>query len=852
MTGASQTFLVRINNTSGSLRSYDTRLVIALNEAGYNKLVSLVVNGTSVPNSAFKWGTPKPYKIWTWPNGDVYPTFFNDTIINVGLIPKKGCKTLVVSVAFSDPTGVRIHFDAYGKSTSGSVTWDGQIVHNPISADSTVFLQAGPPLPQPPFAAFTFTPTYPEVNQVVIFDASGSYDPDGYIVSYTWDFGDGNITTTSNKIITHKYSSYGDYSVKLTVTDNDGLTDDETATIHVSQHPIAAFTFSPPDPLVHELVTFDASASSPDGGVIVSYTWDFGDGNVTTTSNPVITHAYSTYGTFTVTLNVTDSEGKWDTMSEEITVEKAPIADFWWTPYYPQRGETVTFDASASTPDGGTIVNYAWDFGDGNITTSDNPVITHIYGEAGDYIVTLNVTDSEGRWDTETKIVTVVLRRYYLTVKTDPEGITTIPGENWYNESSEVTLAAPDIVSVSPGVRYKFSYWDVDGTPKAGNPITVLMDVNHTATAHYVLQYYLTVTSPFGTVGGEGWYQSGATAYATLNTGLVDHGNGTRRVFVSWGGDASGTNYAQSDPITMNAPKTAVANWKTQYLLTVVTDPAGLSPQPTRNPAGEAGPPNSWWYDLDTSVTLMAQLVSGYNFNYWDVNGLSQGTGVNPITVVVNAPKTATAYYTAVVITYTLKIETTPGGTTNPAPGTYSYAAGSQVQVTAIPNSGYAFDHWELNGTNVGTATTYTVTMNANYVLKAFFRQVPPLTVSISPMSASILIGQQVTFTSTVSGGIPPYTYQWYVNNQPVPGATSSTFTFTPTATGTYYVVLKVTDAAGNTAQSDPAKVTVSTIPVGGYSAALTKNTPITPTIAYTMLIALFASLLSVTKGKRK
>ncbi|MEM2293151.1 MAG: hypothetical protein QXX41_07735, partial [Nitrososphaerota archaeon] len=67
LTGAVQTFLVRINNTSGSLRSYDTRLVIALNEAGYNKLVSLVVNGTDVPKSAFKWGTPKPYKLWTWP-----------------------------------------------------------------------------------------------------------------------------------------------------------------------------------------------------------------------------------------------------------------------------------------------------------------------------------------------------------------------------------------------------------------------------------------------------------------------------------------------------------------------------------------------------------------------------------------------------------------------------------------------------------------------------------------------------------------------------------------------------------------------------------------------------------------
>jgi hypothetical protein len=98
-------------------------------------------------------------------------------------------------------------------------------------------------------------------------------------------------------------------------------------------------------------------------------------------------------------------------------------------------------------------------------------------------------------------------------------------------------------------------YWDVDGTQVAGNPITVVMNANHTATAHYRLEYYLTVLSPFGTVGGEGWYPSGSTAYATLNTGLIDHGNGTRRVFTSWSGDASGNNYAQSNPITMNGPK---------------------------------------------------------------------------------------------------------------------------------------------------------------------------------------------------------------------------------------------------------------------------------------------------------
>ncbi|MGB9778971.1 MAG: hypothetical protein ACPLW8_06150, partial [Candidatus Bathyarchaeales archaeon] len=111
---------------------------------------------------------------------------------------------------------------------------------------------------------------------------------------------------------------------------------------------------------------------------------------------------------------------------------------------------------------------------------------------------------------------------------------------------------------------------------------------------------------------------------------------------------------------------------------------------------------------------------------------------------------------------------------------------------------------------------------------------------------------QQVTFTSTVSGGTSPYTYQWYLNNQPVTGANSTTWTFTPTTPDIYYVFLKVTDTASNTAQSNTARVTVSSVPVGGYSVSLTKNAPITPIIAYTMLIVWFSSLLSLIKRKRQ
>ena len=313
------------------------------------------------------------------------------------------------------------------------------------------------------------------------------------------------------------------------------------------------------------------------------------------------------------------------------------------------------------------------------------------------------------------KYFLITSRKYFLKVTTEPAHVVTILGEGWYEENAHVSLTAPWTILVSKGVRYNFSFWDVDGLSqgKGVNSINVFMDTNHTATAHYMLQYYLTVNSPYGTSSGAGWYDVGSTAYATLDIGILDHENGIRRVFTNWGGDASGINYTQSNPIIMDNPKTAIANWKTQYYLTVRTDPPGIG-----TILGEG------WYDESSNVTLNAPAVSDYNFGYWDVNGVSRGSEVNSITVYMNAPQTATAHYTQ-IITYTLTITTTEGGTTDPEPGTYNYTAGSTVQVTAIQNTNYAFDHWELDNVDVGSVNPYTVTMDKNHTLKAVFSQAP-------------------------------------------------------------------------------------------------------------------------------
>ena len=177
-----------------------------------------------------------------------------------------------------------------------------------------------------------------------------------------------------------------------------------------------------------------------------------------------------------------------------------------------------------------------------------------------------------------------------------------------------------------------------------------------------------------------------------------------------------------------------------------------------------------------------------------------------------------------------------PGATFNPTTHIFSWT----------PTSGqagvYPGVHFEVSDGDLTDSEDISITVTA-----------PPLEVSISPTSASILIGQSVAFTSTPSGGHSPYSYQWYLGGVQVSGATSSTWTFTPTASGIYYVYLQVKDANNNVAQSETAKITViPPTPVGGYSISLAKRTPTSYMAVYTMLIALFATILGLTKRKRK
>ena len=260
----------------------------------------------------------------------------------------------------------------------------------------------------PPVAAFTHTPATPGLGEWIQFDGSASADPDGTVDAYAWDFGDGS--TGAGSVMWHRYTTPGTYLVTLTVTDDDGATDSTTITVQVGPTnlpPVAAFSFSPSNPMAGGWVQFDGSASADPDGTITTYAWDFGDGSSDT--GPAVWHRYATVGTYLVTLTVTDDDGATNSTTQTIQVGSTnvgPNAAFSFTPVSPGIGEWIRFDATASVDPDGTITNYGWNFGDGSPTTTGS-VVYHQYSAAGTYTVTLTVTDDDGASDTATSPVQV-------------------------------------------------------------------------------------------------------------------------------------------------------------------------------------------------------------------------------------------------------------------------------------------------------------------------------------------------------------------------------------------------------------------------------------------------------------
>lgn len=214
------------------------------------------------------------------------------------------------------------------------------------------------------------------------------------VLTYAWTFGDGNTSTLKDP--THVYSAAGSYGVRLIVTNDKSCSDTISKTVTVFPKPTPAFTINDANQCV-EGNKFVLTNTSTLATGVMSYKWNFGDGNTSGNANPIPIHSYTSAGNYTIKLVVVTDKGCSDSTSQTVTVNPKPTAAFEINNLAQcVNGNNFSF-TNKSTIASGTM-NYLWSFGDGAGSSVKDP--SHVYANAGTYSVQLIVTSGEGCKDT--------------------------------------------------------------------------------------------------------------------------------------------------------------------------------------------------------------------------------------------------------------------------------------------------------------------------------------------------------------------------------------------------------------------------------------------------------------------
>jgi plastocyanin len=324
------------------------------------------------------------------------------------------------------------------------------------------------------------------------------------------------------------------------------------------------------------------------------------------------------------------------------------------------------------------------------------------------------------------------------------------------------------------------------------------------------------------------WYLDGSPVSGANSTSwtYTPSFKGNHTVYLTIIDAASMTATSNTAPVTVNAALSVI------IVPTSVTLDVGQSKVFTSSVSGGTPPYSYQWY-------LNGTAVSGANASTW--NFTPRFVGFYNVYVNVTDSASATAK------SNTASVTVNPRLTVSISPTSVTIDVGQSVTFRSTVAGGTSpyFCQWYLNGTRVSGATNprctftsislgfYSVYLNVSdsasvdpFAISNIVSVTvnPWLSVSISPPSAAITLGQSVLFSAIVSGGTAPYSYKWDVNGVWLPLETNPTFTFTPTQTGYYSISLHVTDNVSATASAfAPVSVGVSVQPqaVGGYAAPI-------------------------------
>jgi PKD repeat protein len=275
-----------------------------------------------------------------------------------------------------------------------------------------------------PDPSFTVSPDPPVSGQSATYTSTSTVDAGVAVAKVEWDFdNDGTFEVVDEAApwtAPHTYATAGAKPFAMRVTDNNALlpmvtTEAQTVTVaQANRAPTALFAFSPLSPLIGDEVLFASDVADPDGDAL-TYLWTFGDGVTSPLHNPK--HAFSTPGTKTVTLKVTDPDNASSTATHQVVVQsppvvatpanKPPLANFAFGPNGPQVGESVDFVSSAVDPDG-QLRSQTWDLdGDGQFDDARGDEVLYTFATPGTKTVRLRVEDNDGAAAVKERTLTV-------------------------------------------------------------------------------------------------------------------------------------------------------------------------------------------------------------------------------------------------------------------------------------------------------------------------------------------------------------------------------------------------------------------------------------------------------------
>lgn len=385
-----------------------------------------------------------------------------------------------------------------------------------------------------PVAVAAANPAGGDVPLTVNFNSAGSTDPDGALMAYAWQFGDGAKSDQPNP--SHTYTTGGPYVAALTVTDNAGAQTTQTVLVKATRPnapPVAAAVASPssgPAPL--DVVFYAADSYDPDGAIGNVY-WSFSDGGDYWGATAY--HTFSNPGIHTATVTVYDSRNATASTTVTVTVgppNQAPIAVASANPTRGVAPLTVNFSSAGSTDPDGTIAAYSWNFGDGATSNQANP--SHVYPTPGAYNVVLTVTDNRG--GTSSAAVTITVVQTCTTNCLRSTDITLSSRARGYN----VTVTGNVTVKNQNGARVRAATVYVTWTYPDGSVWDASINTNASGVATFSVAskpgaYTLTVTNIVKT--GNSFDPVNSVLSKTIHAGLLNLGttlDGSGRLTLTW------------------------------------------------------------------------------------------------------------------------------------------------------------------------------------------------------------------------------------------------------------------------------------------------------------------------------